>query len=323
MNKNVEWLYRAKWGMMCHWLADAPGDQAPIAVEEWNKRVNAFNVGSFVSQIKETGAGYCLFTIGQCSGFFCSPNGTYDELVRRTPSRCSERDLIRDLGEELAANGVRLIAYLPSHAPSRDPKAVENLKCVPPWDARMWGLHVEEHTGKADERLSDFQRNWEAVIREWSDRWNKLVSGWWMDGCYYADRMYRHGDAPNFKSLADALKSGNPESIVAFNPGVRVPVVTLTEHEDYTAGEISDALPADDFWTPSLNRWVGNAQYHLLTFLGNNWGKGKPRFPDKLVAGYTEYINSFGGVITYDTPITQVGVIPGQFIKQLRKIRSQ
>jgi alpha-beta hydrolase superfamily lysophospholipase len=37
----------------------------------------------------------------------------------------------------------------------------------------------------------------EAVIREWSLRWGKNVSGWWTDGCYHADKMYRHADAPD------------------------------------------------------------------------------------------------------------------------------
>ena len=51
-------------------------------------------------------------------------------------------------------------------------------------------------------RLAEFQRKWEAVIREWSLRWGKSVSGWWIDGCYFADQMYRFDDEPNFASFA-------------------------------------------------------------------------------------------------------------------------
>jgi hypothetical protein len=40
-------------------------------------------------------------------------------------------------------------------------------------------------------RLAELQRNWEAVVRERPVRWGKSVSGWWIDGCYFADQMYR------------------------------------------------------------------------------------------------------------------------------------
>ncbi|MGC8977662.1 MAG: hypothetical protein ACP5OB_08625, partial [Candidatus Ratteibacteria bacterium] len=44
----------------------------------------------FCSEIK---CGWLIFTIGQNSGFYCSPNKTYDEIVGRKESRLSKRDL--------------------------------------------------------------------------------------------------------------------------------------------------------------------------------------------------------------------------------------
>ena len=38
-------------------------------------------------------------------------------------------------------------------------------------------------------RLAQFQRNWEAICRDWSQRWGRRVSGWWIDGCYFADEI--------------------------------------------------------------------------------------------------------------------------------------
>ena len=55
----------------------------------------------------------------------------------------------------------------------------------------------------------------------------------------FADDMYRFDDEPNFSSFAAALRAGDPDPIVAFNPGVRVPVVAHTKHEDYVAGEVN------------------------------------------------------------------------------------
>jgi len=168
-----------------------------------------------------------------------------------------------------------------------------------------------ERTGK---RLAEFQEKWEAIIREWSVRWGGKVHGWWIDGCWFADEMYRHAEPPNFRSFAAALKAGNPDSLVAFNPGVSIPVVRHTEYEDYTAGEISTALP--ECPGPEVN----GAQWHILTYLGTDWGKGEPRFPTDMVVGYTKHVRERGGVITWDVRPTEEGGIAESFLKQLEGI---
>ena len=101
-------------------------------------------------------------------------------------------------------------------------------------------------------RLVEFQRRWESIIREWSLRWGQDVSGWWIDGCYFPDQMYRFDDEPNFASFAAALKAGNPQAIVAFNPGVKVPVVVRLEGTNVEEGKqlLRDSgmaiIPADN-----------------------------------------------------------------------------
>jgi hypothetical protein len=57
-------------------------------------------------------------------------------------------------------------------------------------------------------------------------------------------------------------------------------------------------------------RFVNGEQYHLLNFLGTEWGKGQPRFPAELVAGYTRFVNAHDGVITWDVPVGKNGHIP-------------
>ena len=149
-------------------------------------------------------------------------------------------------------------------------------------------------------------------MRDWSERWGTKIKGWWIDGCYFADEMYRHPEPPNFNSFTAALRSGNPEALVAFNPGVVVPVVCHTECEDYTAGEISNAFPE----CPGSH--VDGARYHILSYLGSTWcGGSAPRFPDAFVAGYTQHVNQKGGVVTWDVPIGVNGLIPEVFTAQL------
>lgn len=92
-------------------------------------------------------------------------------------------------------------------------------------------------------RQVPFMENIEAIHREWSTRWGPKVSGWWVDGCYEAEYRFPEGQPPNFQTLAAALRAGNDDAIVAFIPGVLVPVICHSVHEDYTASEIAGVLP--------------------------------------------------------------------------------
>lgn len=324
MRANIDWFRDARWGVLLHYLAELhTADGSEMDVERWNRQIDAFDTHAFASQLKSVGASYVIFTLGQNSGYYVAPNAAYDALVGRSPSRCSRRDLIADLHGALEPEGIRLLVYLPSGAPGNDPLAVEKLG----WEWGFKGLWMSwpdgwphhdpsAHTGN---RLVQFQRNWEAIIREWSLRWGDRIAGWWIDGCYFAEEMYHHADAPNFKSLVAALKTGNQDSIVAFNTGVRIPIVSATPHEDYTAGEISTAFPAADRTQP-VSRWVDGAQLHVLTFLADWWGSGEPRFSADWVAAYTRYVNDHEGVMTWDVPISADGVIPQSFLDQLAAI---
>lgn len=327
MRADTDWFRDARWGIFVHFLAaPASSTEADVSAEEWNRRVGAFDVRRFAAQADEAGAGYAVITLGQNTGHYCSPNAAYDAIVGRRPSLLSERDLVADLSEALAARGIPLLAYVPCHAPGADRRALEAFACTPPWDdaARSWSVRPGYRiVPEADERLTVFQRRWEAVLREWSLRWVARVRGWWVDGVYYADRMYRFPDEPNFASFAAAVKAGNPRSIVAFNGGVHIPVISLTEHEDYTAGELNRAFPTDIIRPPKfrpVQRWVDGAQYHVLTFMGGWWGQGPPRMGAEFVIGATKDIVAREGVISWDVPVDERGTIPPPFMERLRAL---
>jgi hypothetical protein len=136
--------------------------------------------------------------------------------------------------------------------------------------------------------------------------------------------MYRFHDPPNFATFAAALKAGNPDAIVAFNPGVKVPVVALSKHEDYAAGEVT--LPKLPQAVEACSgRWLEcegvKVQYQILTFLGTTWcGGERPQWPDDKVVSLTRRLTEKGGVITFDVPIQKTGLIPSPFLQQLRVI---
>jgi len=325
---NTDWFHAARWGTFVHYLADAPSCLRPmkLSVDSWNRRVDSFDVEHYAGALAELGCRYTFLTIGQNSGYYCSPNDTYDRIVGRRVSRLSRRDLIGELADACTRRGIRLLAYCTATAPFNDREAVVALRCTPPWSTDLIGFPpgwppVTE-APYTDSRMSEFQRNWEAVIREWSLRWGRKVHGWWIDGAYAADLMYRHPDAPNFRSFAAAMKAGNPDAIVAFNPGVKTPVICHSECDDYTAGEIAGNLPTngEEPCVLPLRRMVNGAQYHILTFLGGSWCHRVPRFSERMVVAYTEYVNSWGGVITWDHPVDDDGRIPENMYRQLAAI---
>jgi len=314
--RDTEWFANCGWGVFCHYLAapaSSRGGTAMIA-DEWNRQVDAFDVSGLARQLQTVGARYFFITIGQGSGHYCAPNDTYDRLTGISPSKCSRRDLVSDLHAALDPLGIRLLVYTAAEISWGDP------------EARV-GLGLKHHHSDPDSggtriwrqhRQVPFMENIEAIHREWSARWGDKVSGWWVDGCYEAKHRFPDGQPPNFQTLAAALRTGNPDALVAFNPGVLVPVICHSVHEDYTAGEIAAVLP--ECPGPWVEKDGHKARYHILSYLGEYWGRGRPRFPDEMVAGYTEHVVSRSGVISWDVPIEPTGLIPTPFTEQLSRI---
>lgn len=308
---------------MFHYL-DSPASSTDVSHTssvDWNRRINSFDVDTFVSQVRETGAGHLIFTLGQNSGHFCAPNPVYDELTGLTESRLSRRDLIDEIATALAPE-VKVIAYMPSHAPATHIEVVRALKCMPSWDCGAWGIkRFWSDAECADERLTEFQQHWQDILRYWGLKWREKVSGWWLDGCYYHDKLYAGDTEPNFKTFAQALRAGNPSRILAFNCGTDKPFARLSPEQDYTAGEVSVSLPVHNKWK-SLQEQAEGQQLHLLTYLGHWWGEGSPRFDEHFVSSYTRLIVQSGGMITWDVPISLQGHMSPAFLKQFKRMRT-
>ncbi len=124
------WMKEARWGVMNHYLADwiARVEKVEMSIDDWNNLIDNFDVEGLAKQIESVGAGYYLITIGQNSGYYLSPNATYDSYVGIRPSKCSRRDLVADLYEALHKRGIKLMVYLPSGAPGRDRAAIKALE---------------------------------------------------------------------------------------------------------------------------------------------------------------------------------------------------
>ncbi len=323
---HTDFLSQAGWGVLTHYLSEIATGKDPCTQQEWNDVVGAFDVKGLADQLEAVGAGYYFITLGQLSGFYLGPNPTYDEIVGHQESHCSRRDLVADIYEELAPRGIHLLVYLPAHPAPKDARAVEAFEWgeyaahwadgLHPWRKRPPSGADEEGRpwGSINPRVVNCQVKWEAIITDWSQRWGDKVRGWWFDGCYYPE-MYEYPFPPNWSSFSAAARAGNPEAIVAFNPGVHLDMPICTEQQDYTAGEISEQFP------PCANRWIHGVQWHVLSYLGEFWCAGEgPRFPDDFAISYTRQAMDMGGVVSWDVPILPSGLIPEPFLAQLQAI---
>lgn len=307
----ASWMKDAKWGVMIHyqpeWLA-SENQLEPITIEKWNDLIDQFDCGGLAKQLADVGAGYLIITVRHGPAFFISPNSTYDRYTGQVPSRCSSRDLVADLSDALNKYGIKLITYLPAHAPYRN-------------EAELEGFALENGEYY---KFGPFERNpesllrWQEVIKEYSSRWGDKVSGWWLDGCYRPNINYRQPDAPNFASMAAVARAGNPDRVVAFNPGVFPRIMSITPYEDYTAGEIND--PGRIRFSYHYEGMIDGKQIQILSFLGKFWGQGDPRFSEEEVGKYSLDINEIGGAVTWDVPPMPDGTISGDFMKQLETI---
>ena len=297
--QRAQWMQEARWGVMNHYLADwlARNGEFELNIAKWNEMVNNFDVEGLANQLQKIGAGYYIITIGQNSGYYLAPNPVYDQLTGISPGKCAQRDLVSDLSRALHNKNIRLIVYLPSGAPAGDRAAVNAL----------------EWTNGPHPNLA-FQRKWEQIIKWWSTHWGDRIDGWWFDGCYWPNHMYRNAE-PNFESFARAARAGNEKNVVAFNAGVIYRTISITPHEDYIAGEI------DHPNLMSIRRindgLVDGSQLQILSHIGERWGMGAPRFTTQQIIDWSKQIIKEKGAITWDVPVQLNGLMPEEFIQQL------
>lgn len=320
-NPNADWLHRARYGISHHLLAEfmnrvaaEPGDRWQPD-ESWDEVVRGFDVDAYVQQVLETGAGFVILTLGQNSGYLLSPNATYDRIAGLKPGeRASTRDLPMEIADALAKHGIRLILYSPANPPSKAHKEEGDFAIN-----RAFDYPVEIAPSQ------ETQAKWQAVIREWSDRYGDKVAGWWFDGMWFQE-AYNDMTLPcNWYSLVNAAKSGNALRVVAFNSGIGSNILVNSPFEDYTAGETNEIgpLPADGRWADEAN----GVQWFHWTFLGEfvkdlaGWGNTGLNWPTSdLVSWVTEAV-ARGGVIALDTHVNRFGQLDRQQMAQLIELK--
>jgi alpha-L-fucosidase len=320
--EEVKWMYdEAKWGISHTYLAGGELNRAYFDIrsfEQWNHYTSNFDVIAYADLVEKLGVGFVIFTLTQNRGYLATTSKVYDlnspPCPPNTPGCENQegtlradytpnRDLLGDLAKALNKKGVRIIAYLPSHLCDR------------------WTGKQIAPTTYPDWWISDF-------IGELSKKWGDTVSGWWFDGYWNISKDEQANDYPIATKIWNAIRSGNPNAVMALNTGLGSEVFTSPDkYSQFSAGE-SNELPPLPKIRASKGKGEKFTQYVSWTFLSEldplfaGWGEvdRNLRFKDEVVANHTVKTRENGGVSTWDVAINPNGNWPLEKIKQVQVI---
>ena len=293
-------LHDAKWGVFNHFLG-----YGCKTADEWNRKVEAFDVEKLADQLDACGARFYFFTLMQGGKFMCAPNATYDRIAGTQPGEaCSRRDLPADLAASLEKRGIDLYLYFTGDGPYKD-------------DVIGGRFGFTEPRGKGVTR--PFVEKWASVLEEYAVRYGERVKGWWIDGCYkdyfkYTDDL--------LKPYADAVRKGNPDALVAMNNGVKPYYEKYYSKEDFVCGEFND------FFVIPRTRFINGAQAFLLAPLGvsrngtewGGWGQVGCKHDAAYMADFVSLVNRAGGVVAIDVKVHDNGSFEPDQLEVLKAV---
>lgn len=207
IRSSTQWMVDAKYGLQFHWTSMS---QPRYGMKKlYTDAVRDFDVDAFADMVRETGAGYIIFTTSHAEYYFPAPIKAIDKIML---GHTTERDLVRDLAEALGKYGIRLMLY---YHVGHDH-----------WlESDGWW----EKTGFDAEDGTKFIDNWCSIMTEVGQRYGEKLAGWFFDdGCVYYPLN------PPFERMALAAKAGNPDRVICYNSWIWP---RFTDFQDYFCGE--------------------------------------------------------------------------------------
>ena len=335
------WLQKTGFGLMFHYEAFRNHTS-----KSYNRTVDSFDVSRFADAVESTRCGHVIFVIGQHWGKYCAPNSAYEKLLGvKNGVWTSKRDLILEIGRELAERDIKLIIYMTARAPMRHYEIIKSMgDTLPSINGKPAGPKVNplSHPRKVKGFLRSenqapnptFLKNWGEVCGEWSKRYGKLVSGWWFDGYKMEMKEAYEGlkkEKHNIDTWVAAVRSGNPAAELAFNAGAH-PILSLCTrgklcpHQTFTSGENhgfhqKTKKGQGKLLTPLNFPAPEGVVWHLLLPVSKGWGAGEEsRFDLATLRDRVDHINAEGGAVTFDVPITGDGVTPAAVLRVLKDL---
>jgi len=290
LRADPDWFIKAKYGVMFHWN---PGTQPRHGAKKpFPQAVDDFDVIACADMVKETGAGYMVFTAPHGIHWFPGPIQAIEKIL---PGRTCRRDLLGELADALEERGIKLIQY---------------------YHHGVGDVSWSKASGFCRKDQSRFFQNEVDCLTEIGLRYGKKVAGFWFDDRYLLQP---------FEALYRATKAGNPDRLVAFNSWV---MPKSTEFQDYYAGEFggSLSLPDVDYFAPGGP--AAGLQPHGMIFLDDPWAHGQPDteiappiFKTIELIEYVKKCIARKMVITMNMSCYQDGTVSSATLEQMKAVR--
>jgi hypothetical protein len=320
---HTSWMPKAKYGIFMHYqyrillgfsIATNPKfpETALMTAAQWNQFVDGFDVKGFAQQMAEGKVGWVIFCIDDhYFAWPCAPNQAFSDYTGYAPGeKCARRDLILDLAEALNARGVKLICYFAGlNGYMKDPKVFAGLS-----DGTPRGEYNNNKPSSAESRKRRLD-----VLREYCDRYQGKIAGWWFDGM----ELGSYSEPPNdWGTIGSIVRQANPSGVIAFSYGSNEQASIRKGIDDYTGG---DTWSKQDLkrLTPNRLPAQGGILWHGKIYCGNVYhGQGDAnQFSDQELIDWINTCNSQGGVCTLDWPFDpKTGLLKDFGFAQLKRI---
>ncbi|CAA6678216.1 MULTISPECIES: hypothetical protein [unclassified Lentimonas] len=284
--------------------------------------VNAenFDVDVFMEQIDQlTTINHVVINIGRGhqASWYASP---YPEMAAiMGDDLFPERDLFAELLDALKARDLKVLVYFSVTGMDRGYLSKEQLAT---WKAYLESEGLSHNEGVAQ------------IMEYYSMKFGDKIDGWWVDRVN--GRLF---DEEDHRLFATALRSGNPNAVIAMHRKTGYPIVQGTAYCDFTAGH-PIAVKVQPTWTPSnvamvehieSGPWLniaGEADLAEGTALGailmpfqEKWRNGAAGFPTDQAIDWTLRTMQAGGMYTWAIAREGYGFALPQF-KQLVEINA-
>jgi len=299
---STDWFVEAKYGVMFHWTDTSQPRRGPK--KPYAEAVRDFDVEAFADMVKETGAGYVLFTLNHAHPHCPAPIASWEKVH---PGWTTQRDLVGEMANALNKRGIKLMLYLASHLIGKPDDMSESTFLRRMVNVRFpkGGLDEERHV---------------KILTEIGQRYGKKLAGYWFDGW---DLIPEQHPSLSFERLFKAAKVGNPARIISYNFWF---FPDETPWQEFWAGEIDGPLK------PPTGRYIEYAaghglQRHSLIMLEGAWCHDKPNAEiESPIYSAEELINfvkshtAKGGVVTINLCVYQDGTIGKESLKVMQAL---
>lgn len=272
--RKAAWM-EGQWGFRFN----MPGMKQPASLEQ-------FDVRAMIDQVKvldTTGWVQINITQGAHGSYYTAPHAELDKLY---PGLTPKRDLFGEMLDALLKEDFKVMVYFATEGPvmgKAPEKAPEGL--IKKWKAYAKSLNMTPNQAVA-----------EVIVKEFSKRYGKKISGWWFDHAKY-------GDIP---ALKKAALYGNPNAVLSFNMGGSAKLTTNKE-SDFTAGHptpMKKASPSSDINETAVkliekNNYVKGSLGHFFPPMQTLWNSGDPAFKTEKFLDWSLRIIKAKGSITW------------------------